>query len=49
LGLKPSASEKDIKKAYFGLAKKYHPDLNPDKSARAQFETVLKAYETLSD
>jgi DnaJ-class molecular chaperone len=49
LGVKISASEKDIKKAYFLLAKKYHPDLNPDASARAQFEKVQKAYEILSD
>jgi DnaJ-class molecular chaperone len=49
LGIKISASEKDIKKAYFVLAKKYHPDLNPDTSARLQFEKVQKAYETLSD
>ena len=49
MGVKTSASEKDIKTAYFLLAKKYHPDLNPDLSARAQFEKVQKAYETLSD
>ena len=35
LGLKPSASEKEIKVEYFKLAKKYHPDLNPDQSAKA--------------
>ena len=34
LGLKPSASDKEIKMAYFKLAKKYHPDLNPDESAK---------------
>ena len=34
LGLKPSCSEKEIRKSYFQLAKKYHPDLNPDESAR---------------
>ena len=34
LGLKPSCSDKDIKKSYFQLAKKYHPDLNPEESAR---------------
>ena len=34
LELKPDASEKDIKTQYFTLAKKYHPDLNPDESAR---------------
>lgn len=31
------------------LAKKYHPDLNPDASARALFERISQAYETLSD
>jgi DnaJ-class molecular chaperone len=40
LGLKPSASEKEIKLEYFKLAKKYHPDLNPDESARSKFENV---------
>ena len=49
LGIQPSASDKDIKTEYFKLAKKYHPDLNPDEKARAKFEIVQKAYETLSD
>ena len=40
LGLKPSASDKEIKLSYFQLAKKYHPDLNPDESAKKQFEQV---------
>ena len=35
LGLEPSASEKAIKLEYFKLAKKYHPDLNPDASAKS--------------
>jgi molecular chaperone DnaJ len=34
LGVKPTDAEADIKKAYFALAKKYHPDLNPDPSAK---------------
>ena len=49
LGLKPQASDAEIKKSYFALAKKYHPDLNPDDSARIQFEKISLAYETLSD
>lgn len=49
LGLKTDASEKDIKSAYFKLAKKYHPDLNSGADARDKFEKVSKAYEMLSD
>lgn len=49
LGLKPSASDKDIKLSYFSLAKKYHPDLNPDESAKKQFERISLSYEILSD
>ena len=49
LGIKPSASEKEIKISYFKLAKKYHPDMNPDQSAKQQFEKVSKAYEVLMD
>ena len=40
LGIEPSASEKDVKLEYFKLAKKFHPDLNPDESARQKFEMV---------
>lgn len=48
--MKPTASEKDIKASYFKLAKKYHPDLNPDdERARHKFEQVQKAYEILSN
>jgi curved DNA-binding protein CbpA len=42
LGLKTDATEKDIKTAYFKLAKKYHPDLNPGADARDKFEKVSK-------
>jgi curved DNA-binding protein CbpA len=34
LEVKPTASDSEIKKAYFTLAKKYHPDLNPATEAK---------------
>jgi molecular chaperone DnaJ len=50
LGLSKDAQEADIKKAYRKLAKKYHPDLNPeDKEAEQNFKEVNEAYEVLSD
>jgi len=50
LGISKSAGEADIKKAYRTLAKKYHPDQNPnDKTAETKFKEVNEAYEILSD
>ncbi|MGV3608297.1 MAG: DnaJ C-terminal domain-containing protein [Planctomycetaceae bacterium] len=50
LGLSRGASADEIKKAYRKLAKKYHPDLNPDdKTAKAKFQEVQQAYDVLSD
>lgn len=50
LGLTKSASEDDIKKAYRKLARKYHPDLNPnDSSAQQKFQQLNEAHEVLSD
>jgi curved DNA-binding protein len=50
LGVARNASEGDIKKAYRGLARKYHPDRNPgDKSAEERFKEVQEAYDVLSD
>lgn len=50
LGVDKSASQDDIKKAYRQLAKKYHPDLNPDnKEAEEKFKEANEAYEVLSD
>lgn len=50
LGLKKDASADDIKKAYRKLARKYHPDLNPDdKEAHQKFQQINEANEVLSD
>ena len=50
LGLDKSASDDDIKRSYRKLAKKYHPDLNPDdKTAEEKFKEVNEAYGILSD
>ncbi|KAJ9505649.1 hypothetical protein QJQ45_008447 [Haematococcus lacustris] len=50
LGLGSGASDQEIKKAYYALAKKYHPDTNKDNAdAAKRFQEVQKAYETLRD
>ena len=50
LGVNKNASADDIKKAYRGLARKYHPDLNPgDNVAEAKFKEITEANEVLSD
>lgn len=50
LGVDKSASQADIKKAYRGLAKKYHPDKNKgDKTAEDKFKDISEAYEVLGD
>lgn len=43
------ADQNDIKKAYFKLAKKYHPDVNKTPEAEEKFAKINNAYETLSD
>ena len=50
LGLDKSASQDDIKKAYRKLARKFHPDLNPnDESAKKKFQEINEANEVLTD
>lgn len=50
LGLDKTASQDDIKKAFRKLARKYHPDLNPnDKDANKLFQQINEANEALSD
>ncbi|MBK8304671.1 MAG: molecular chaperone DnaJ [Pyrinomonadaceae bacterium] len=50
LGIKKDAKADEIKKAYRRLARKHHPDVNPnDKVAEDKFKTVQEAYDVLSD
>lgn len=50
LGVEKSASDEDIKKAYRKLARKYHPDVNPnDAEAHKKFQQINEANEVLSD
>jgi curved DNA-binding protein CbpA len=49
LEIKPTASEIEIKKAYFRLAKIYHPDKNKSPDACEKFQKIQSAYEILSN
>lgn len=49
LGVDKSASSSEIKKAYYKLAKKFHPDVNKEEAAQKKFHDIQGAYEILSD
>ena len=50
LGVSKTATDDEIKKAYRRLAKKYHPDLNPNNpEAEARFKEAGEAYQILSN
>lgn len=49
LGVKPTASDRDIKKSFRKLALKYHPDKNKEEGAEDKFRLIAEAYGVLSD
>ncbi|RAL44851.1 hypothetical protein DM860_003610 [Cuscuta australis] len=49
LGVSQNANASEIKKAYYKLSLKFHPDKNPDPESRAKFVKIANAYEILKD
>ncbi|KAK6264919.1 DnaJ domain - like 10 [Theobroma cacao] len=49
LGVSQNANVSEIKKAYYKLSLKYHPDKNPDPDSRKLFVKIANAYEILKD
>ena len=49
LAVKPTAKWEQIRVSFHTLAKKYHPDANPDPSATSKFQSLIEAYKILKD
>lgn len=49
LGVERNANKNDLKKAFRGLARRYHPDVSDDPDAEAKFKEINEAYAVLSD
>lgn len=49
LGVEPTATADEIRKAYRRLARQYHPDVSKEEGAEERFKEVSEAYDTLSD
>ncbi len=49
LGISKTATQNDVKAAFKKLARKYHPDVNPEKDAEKKFKEASEAYEVLGD
>lgn len=49
LGVDKAATPSDIKKAYYQLVKKYHPDVNKEKDSEKRFHKIQESYELLND
>lgn len=49
LGVSPKASKEEIQKAYRMLARRYHPDMNPEFDTTEKMQDLSEAYATLSD
>ncbi|MFT4718972.1 MAG: curved DNA-binding protein [Candidatus Azotimanducaceae bacterium] len=49
LGLEPTATQDEIKRAFKKLARKFHPDVSTEKDAQARFQEVSEAYEILKN
>lgn len=49
LGVSRNASQEEIKKAFYQMARKYHPDNNPSQDTTEMMQRITLAYQTLSD